>query len=262
MKKYWQLFWLFRKFPLMRHLEYRTDFFFWSLVSGMWAIFNFFFFSLIINVNNGIGGWSAPEMYLLVSTFTIVDAFLWSFFHHNMRKYSSDVFSGEFSKLLVKPIDPQFAIMTQENSYSNVFRLAIGVGMLLYSLNLLDYNPSFFDVIMYLLSLFFAMMSIYFLWFILTTFSFWVERLDNINEIIPSLKSIYQVPHTVYQGALSTIFTVIIPIALTASVPSKALLGEYQYYLIARLIIFTIIIGVISRIFFNISIKKYSSIGG
>lgn len=262
MKKYLKLFIQFRKFPLMRHLEYRMNFFFWSFVASVWGLFNFLFFGLIINISGGVGGWNENEMYLLLATYTIMDAFIWSFFYHNMKAYSQLVFSGELSKLLLKPVDAQYMLMTQDNSYSNIFRLFLGIAVLIYSVNKLGLHPNLIQITTYILFLTISLLMIYFLWFILSTFSFWVEKLDNINEIIPSIKNIYQMPHTIYTGIISTIFTVITPFALAASVPSQILFGVFDVQLLFRLTFFLILFIIISRLFFNFSIKRYSSIGG
>ncbi|MBD3279546.1 MAG: hypothetical protein GF390_02435, partial [Candidatus Pacebacteria bacterium] len=80
LKTYWQLFWQFRKLQLAKLMEYRGDFIFWSVISTMWTIFNLFFFSLIVQISQGLAGWSMTEMYLLLGVFTMIDALTWSFF--------------------------------------------------------------------------------------------------------------------------------------------------------------------------------------
>lgn len=262
LKKNWSLFWHFRKIHLMRQFEFRTDFFFWGFVSAMWTGFNFFFFTIIIRVSGDIGGWNENQMYLLMSVFTILDAFTWSFFYHNMKFYSQYVFSGELSQFLVKPVDPQFMLMTQSNSYNNVTRLIIGVYMLKWSIDQLQLQINWQTSLIFIYIFCISMIMIYFLWFIISTCAFYVEKLDNINEIIPAMRRLWQVPQEIYTGIFSTIFTVILPLGLITSVPAKVLLGENVLPNIIYMTIFTIIIVIISKIFFQYSIKRYSSIGG
>ena len=157
--KYWHLFWYFRKLHLMRQLEYRTDFFFWGMVSLMWSAFTFFFFSLIIRVSGSIAGWTEYQIYLLVSVFTILVAFTWSFFYHNMRYYTNYVFSGELSQFLVKPVDTQFLMMTQNNTYNNVFRLIMGMVMLFWSGAKLHLQLNFITIIWFILALNFILLN-------------------------------------------------------------------------------------------------------
>jgi len=260
-KKYWQLFWYFRKLQLMRQLEYRTDFIFWGFVSLMWSGFTFFFFSLIVRVSGNIGGWNEYQIYLLISVFTILDAFTWSFFYHNMRYYTNYVFSGDLSQFLTKPIDTQFLMMTQNNTYNNIFRLIMGIVMLLWSINKLQLEISLLSFVWFFYTFIVAMLFVYFLWFCISTLSFYVEKLDNINDIIPSLRQMWQVPEEVYTGFFSVLFRFIIPLGLITSIPTKILLGQQPWVSTIYLSVFTVLMMIISRIFFKFSLRKYGSVG-
>jgi ABC-2 type transport system permease protein len=262
LQKYWLIFWKFRKLRLMSMMEYRGDFFFWSFVSIMWTIFNFFFFNLIINVSGQIGGWSKPEMYVLLATFTIVDGFTWSFFYHNMRMYVSSIFSGELSYHLVKPIDLQYLVSVQDNSYTNIFRLIIGIGMLVISLQQMHWQFSLIQVILYVFFLIVSLFFIYCVWFLMTTLTFWFDKLDNIIEVIPSARRIWQVPRTVYSGFASTIMTVILPLGLISSIPSEFFVGRASLWWSIYFLIFTVILFIFTRWFFSFGLRKYSSVGG
>lgn len=259
-KRYWQLFWYFRKLQLMRTLEYRGDFFFWSLIAVMWTVFNFFFFGLIINVGGPLAGWSLHQMYLLISVFTILDAFTWSFFYHNMRLYTRQVFNGEFNQHLLRPINPQFLLMTFENSYTNSFRFVIGLGMMIWSINQLEISLTWPRILGFLVLCLVSLTFIYFIWFILSTIAFYVDRLDNINEIIPATRRIWQLPRSVYTGISSLIFTIILPLGLISSLPTEVLLGQISWFHLGYYVVFTFFTVVAARIFFKISIKKYTGV--
>lgn len=258
--KYLTLFWHFRKIQLMKQLEYRGDFIFWSLISLMWTIFNFFFFDLIARVNNGIGSWNADQITILIGVFTILDAFTWSFFYHNMQRYTQMVFSGELNQLLSKPVDTQFVLMTQTNSYNNLLRLAAGVGMIWWTLTKMGAQLGLLSLLGFVLVLFISLTFIYFLWFTLSTMAFWVEKLTNINEVIPSFRRIWQVPRQVYQGVAGVLLTLVLPLGLVVSLPAEVLIHQSSIQWIGYMALFTAGLICFSRWFFMISIKRYSGI--
>lgn len=262
MKKHWRLFWLFRKITFMKLMEYRTDFFFWLVVSLMWTAFNFFFFSLLIGLQNTIGGWTRWELYALMGVFTMLDAFTWSFFAQNMWNYTGQVFSGELSSVLVKPLDAQFAMMASRTSYNNVPRFFVGLAALGWSLSQLGIRPSILTVGGFILTFFTGLLFIYALWFMVATLAFWVEKLDNINEIVPAFRRLWQVPRTVYIGLSSTIFTVVLPLGLVSSLPTEILLAKAHWYWIPYFIFISLVTLALSRLFFYYSVKKYTSVGG
>lgn len=260
-KTYWKVFWQIRRAEIMRMMEYRANFAFWFFVSTLWTIFNFFFFAVIVNVSDNLAGWSQTEMYLLLGVFTVIDAFTWSIFYHNMHFYTQSVFSGNLNLLLIRPLDTQFLLLTSHNSYTNIMRFIIGVGSIGWAIKRLGLTPSIGDILLFLILLVTSLCFVYAMWFIFSTLAFWVERLDNINEIIPNLRRAFQVPHQVYTGIFSFLFTVLLPFGLVSSLPSEALLHRVSSWPLALYyIVFTLGLMLFSRAFFFFSLKRYAGI--
>jgi ABC-2 type transport system permease protein len=261
LQTYWRIFWKFRSLRFMMLLEYRSNFWFWVVVSIMWTTFNFFFFDLIIGARGELAGWNRDQMYILISTFTMIDAFTWSFFYSNMQEYTSSIFNGEMTFTLTKPIDPQFLLSVQQNSYTNVARFLIGLGILLLSIKNGQFTITAFGILGYLFFCGVALMFVYSLWFFIATFAFWVERLENINELVPATRRIWQVPKEVYTGLASTLFTVLVPVSLIATLPSELLIGKVEAGWLLYFFCFSSLFFLASRAFFQLSIRKYSGIG-
>lgn len=262
MKKYWILFLAFRKIQIMKMFEYRGDFWFWMIVSLMWTAFNFFYFGLIFSQGNGLEGWSYDHIMLLIAFFTMIDAFTWSVFYPNMREYSKEIFDGQLSKYLLMPVNSIFLILTQHATYHNVPRFLVGFIILLHTIQKIGLSVSLLQIILAFVVFSFGLLLIYSLWFILATFSFWVERLQNINEIMPQFRSVYQVPAKVFTGIPGFIFSYLIPLGLVTTLPSEIILGRYNSTFIVLLVLSSSAFFAISVYFFKISIKKYSSVGG
>lgn len=259
---YWHVFWLFRKLNLMIMFEKRADFFFWGFVSVFWSMFNFFFAFVLVESAGQIGGWTKPEIFVLISVFTMYDAFTWSFFYWNMNRYTQSVFSGELDVYLLKPIDTQFYLCTQHNSYNNVFRFLLGVVMLSHSFYQLSSFPSILQIFLFIILFSAGLLLLYAVWFSLSTLCFWIDRLNNINDIIPSLRRISQAPHTVYTGIFTFLFSGIIPLAIITSIPAEAVLGRLELTSTAYLVILSITYFLFSRVFFQFSLKRYSGAAG
>jgi ABC-2 type transport system permease protein len=258
--KYWRIFWHFRRLHLMRTLEYRTDFLFWSLVSTMWTIFNYFYFGLLTSISGNIGGWELGEIYVLLSVFTILDGIFWSFFVHNMRSYTYLVFSGELNGLLIKPIDSQFLLMTQNNSINNIPRILLGMVLLVTSIISLEIQLSAIDLVLGLIAFVTGGLAIYFTWFMIATLAFYMDKLENINEIIPSTRKLWQVPRQIYTGGVSILLTMVTPLGLIVAIPSEFLVGRGSLIWLSIFLVQTALIMILSRLFFIRSIKRYSGI--
>lgn len=261
-RKYWHLFWYIRKMELIRLIEYRSDFFLWFFISTMWTIFNFLFISLLFDVSQSIAGWTKSELYVLLSVYTMLDAFTWSIFYPNMIAYTDRVFTGELAQLLIKPVNTIFMVTSSNSNIHNAPRFIIGFGMLWYSLNNVAYEISALRYLGFFLIFCTSLALIYTLWFLMATVSFWVERLTNINDIIPAFRRIYQFPKDIYTGVFSFIFTFVLPFGLISTVPATVLIRRTDQYLILYMIFFTIFLIFLANRFFQISIRRFVSHGG
>lgn len=247
----------------MRMMEYRADFIFWLVVSLMWTAFNYFFFFLIFGTNEKIAGWSHQELLIVLSFFTMIDALTWSFFYANMTEYTRAVFSGELSKYLLQPVNSIFLLTCQRMNYNNVPRFLIGLIILVITALKMDISVSLLQLLLIVFLFVCGAIFIYSGWFILATLSLWVEKLQNINDIMPGFRRVYQIPRQVFTGVTALTFTYIFPLGLITSLPSEILTGKNPpVVLILYFVIATGTIALLAQTFFKYSIKQYSSVGG
>ena len=249
-----------RKLHLMRFMEYRGDFAFWMIISTLWTVFNFFFFAILVDVKGNIAGWNRNELFLLLGVFTLNDAFTWSFFYHNMQNYSRMIFDGSLNNFLLRPLDTQYLLMTNYNNYTNFPRFFIGIGTIIWAAYQLQLQLSLWQIVIFIILFFTSLLFIYFSWFIISTLSFYVEKLDNINEIIPTMREVYKLPRSVFVGIFSVIFNVIFPLGLVSSVPSEILLGKFSAGWSLYFLAVTFFVIIFSRWFFKFSVKRYSGV--
>lgn len=243
-------------------LEYRQNFYFWSVVSLMWTLFNFLIIGVMAGVSGQVGGWTLPQLTILIATYTIIDTFTWSFFYQNMWRYTAHIYDGTLSGFLVKPVDTQFLLMIQDNTFNNLPRFLLGLGTLAGAIWWWQLSISWLSWLLFGLAILTSLTFIYFLWFIISTMAFWVERLTNIHEIMPGLRQIYQLPRTIYPGSIQVVLSVIIPLGLVSSLPVELFFGLPQWPYLAYFASLTLMIVGFSRWLFKYSIRKFTSVGG
>lgn len=256
--RHYNLFKKFRAIDLMKVLEYRSSFIFWVVVSILWTCFNLVFFSILTNVSGSIGGWNTQEVFVLLGVFTIIDAFTWSMFYANMSEYASDIFDGRLSLLLCRPVNTQFYLMTRRLNPQIIFRLILGIVIVIVNLRELQLVPSIWQWLLFCIFLTISVVFLYFFWFILTTGAFFFERLENINEVIPSFRRVWQVPNSVFHGVLSVSLTTIIPFLLITTLPSEILLNRVNIVSALVFLLITLLFAYISHVFLRFAIRHYS----
>ena len=172
--------------------------------------------------------------------------------------YVEAIFQGTLDFLLLQPIDPQFRLSTRHISFTNIPRLLIGIGIIAIYV---PKDVTLTQLVVYAVLVMLGSLLIYLLWFLVATVTFWVDKLDNIIEIVPTLRRIWSVPADVYSGPLSTLFTLLVPLALITTTPSRVLFQVFRLDEIAILGVFTLGVFVLTRWFFWLSLKRYSSVG-
>lgn len=257
MKKYVMIWILMTKISIQRMVEYRADFMLWSAVSLFWTFFSLLFYNILFLQTPTIAGWSKPQMYLLIGVFMIIDSATWGLFWRSIKTYVDSIFDGKLDFVLVQPIDPQFQLSVKYASFTQLPRLCIGIFLAIRYLPQID----LFQVIMFIILMTIVLLIIYLLWFLTATITFWVEKLENITEIVPSLRMIWNFPSDVYSGPLGTLLTVMLPLALISTTPTRFLLHDYAWNEVITLVVFATILFIITRLFFLYSLKKYSSVG-
>jgi ABC-2 type transport system permease protein len=262
LRRYWVIFWRLRAMHLGRTLEHRANFWFWAIVSSLWSAFNLFFIGTLASLQHGLAGWKPAEVYLLMSWYTILDTFIWSWVYPNMSQYTRGVFSGEFSGWLLKPVNTAFIVLTKENNFVSTFRLVLGIGMLFWTVPQLDHPPNIVTWLGTLVAFTGSLLLSYSMWFGIATLAFWVDKLDNINDIPPTLRKLWQVPRQVYEQAGAGWLSTIIPLGLVVSVPSEVLIGREVWGWVGYLWLVALISFSLSLVFFQYSLRRYGASGG
>jgi ABC-2 type transport system permease protein len=255
MKKYLSITVRVLSMSVQRLLEFRKNFVLWSTISTSWAIFSLLFYSILFGQTKTIAGWSQHDMYLLIGTYMIIDSFTWTVFWNPIRMYVDAVFNGTLDFFLIKPADDQFLLTMQRISFSNITRILIGIYLVATHLE----SISILQLFVYVFFIICSLVTIYSVWFITATFSLWAERLNNIKEIVPTLRNIWSVPAEVYSGFVGAILTIVVPLALITTTPTRVLLHEFRLQEIFIFITMSVVMFSISRIFFFFSIKRYAS---
>jgi ABC-2 type transport system permease protein len=123
----------------------------------------------------------------------------------------------------------------------------------------LELRPSPFDLTAYVGLVLSGILSFYALWFMSVTLAVWAGRVNNIAFLIVPIMEMGRVPSDVFLGPFRVMFTFLIPIALVATIPSKALLGWLDPLTAVYAAGLTLALLVASSRFWSFSLRRYAS---
>jgi ABC-2 type transport system permease protein len=211
--------------------------------------------------SNGFSGWAFNEILLFLGIFMLINSLDRMFFQKVDWTLSYDVRSGNFDRYLLFPVNTLAYVSFTNFGLEQFIDFMVSIGVVVYAAFRLQLSPDFFQVLAFL---WFILLAVMFM-FSLAIFKFSIVlkfvNIGRVGELIRTVKSFGQYPVDIYRLGLSAVFRYIIPLALFAYYPSKALLEGINANIIYLTAVVFIIFGV-SYTLWKYALRSYTSAGG
>lgn len=258
MKRYLRIFRGFFKASFIADIEYRANFLTRITTDIFWYLAQIIVFEALYQHTDKIGSWNVHQTRVFLGVLFIVDAFYMILFSENLDRLSEKVRRGDLDMLLTKPVNSQFVISCQRISTALFGNLILGVSWLTFSLwSLPDFNP--WKLLWLLVFVPCGLITVYALRFVFSAISVIFARSESFQYLWYQIYRLGVRPDTIYAPWLKMVVLTALPVAVIASVPSRALLDPPNYVLFAWVICWTAVILYGSHRFWRFSLRHYSS---
>lgn len=259
MKKAFRLFWLFFKINWMQEAEFRVNLFVNSLMSVGWPFLMLLFTQIIFGHVYSVGGWTKPEVMLLMITQAISWGLLTITLIPGMESLTNNIKQGTLDQMLAKPVSARLLLAITEQNMDGLLRIPVLIiTAITISKNLVNVpTPSMF--LAYWATLFIGIFIIYNIFFMIHTCVFWLVDLSNMGNIISKIAESAQMPPEIFIPKIRMVLCYLLPTVFMAAIPTKILLGGPIWPPLILAIIVAIITFVISQMFWNFALRHYSS---
>jgi ABC-2 type transport system permease protein len=246
------------KAALLLALQYRLDFFMEVLMALLWSGTALVPLYVLFSMRDGVRGWTAEEMLVVVGFFTLLKGVLASVIQPSLSQAVEHIRKGTLDFLLLKPADAQFLLSTSKLELAHLADVLAGVAIIGWALAHLPGRVSLFGFVLAALLLACALAILYAIWILVVSLAFRVVKIDNMNHLIVSLFEAARWPSSIFRGALALVFTFVIPLALLTTYPALALLGKADLSHLATAIGVAALLLAVSRIVWIRSIRSYA----
>ncbi len=213
---------------------------------------------LFFNVQS-INGLDNNEFLILFGTSFIINSIYMTFIFFNHINISSYVKSGEMDYVITKPISSQFYLSFRNFNFSGLSNLIYGVAIILYSLDKINHSFSLINIVTYIFTLIIGFFIYYSLSTILFSISFWTLSNGALLDIFIDVSDAMKYPVSIFPKAIECLFTFIIPLFFIVSLPTDLLLGKVNFYYVFISFFIGVVFFILSKLFFEFSIKNYRS---
>ena len=221
-----RLYWRYLGVSCRSQMQYRASFLMLSIghflitaaeFAGIWVLFDRF---------QRLRDWTLPEValfYGLINTaFALADATSRGF-----DLFGSMVKSGDFDRLLLRPLSTALQLAGQELTLRRIGRLSQGLVVLLWASSALDLVWSPARILLLLVAIAGGACLFYGLIVLQATLAFWTtEGLEIMNTVTYGGVETAQYPLSIYRPWFRRFFTAVIPLACVSYFPALAILDR------------------------------------
>jgi ABC-2 type transport system permease protein len=257
--RYVKLLSIFYKYSLQSELEYRVKFLTNVFMSVFWLLSAIVSVAVFFSHTDKIGGWSWPEVLMVVALFTFFSGVMEAFLRPNVGAVLDQIRDGTFDFVLIKPVNVQFIASLRSIVFWQLIDIVIGLGLVVYALSQLHIIPTLAQIAAFALMLLSATAIVYSLWLMMVSLAFWFVRLDNFTELFYGFYQAGRYPVTIYRGIVRAFLTFIVPIAFVTTFPASALLGRLDQTTAAIGVGFAILFFLAASRFWRYALRYYSS---
>ena len=247
----------FFRVGVMNEMQYRINFFLQLVQSLLTVGTGLIVLAVVFSKTSELGGWNRPQLLAVMGVFTLVGGIIRSFIQPNMQRVVNDVREGKLDFALTKPADAQLLVSIRDVRFWQLTDVLVGLVVLTVALVQLRSTMQWHHVVAFIALLLSGLVSIYCFWLMLASASFWLVRIDEVQELFDGLFRAGQYPVGIYPGWLRYGLTFVIPLAFAITVPSEAVTGRLAWQSVAVMIAFTAVLLVVSRWFWNRGLRRY-----
>jgi ABC-2 type transport system permease protein len=243
--------------------QYRWDFVVDGVISLFWA------FTAVVPLfvvygakRTGIPGWTFGEALVVTGWFILLQGILDGAINPGLASVVDHIRKGTLDFVLLKPADAQFLVSTSKFALWRVFSIVGAFVIFGLAFREVGRAPAALGVVEAVALLIAATVLLYSLWILIVSAAFFVVKVDNLTYLFSSIFDAARWPSSVFRGALRTVFTFIIPLAVMTTFPAEALLGRLELRTLFGALIGAVIFASLARLVWIKSIGHYSSAGG
>lgn len=257
--KYIKLFYSYLIYNLKRELEFRFNLIFFLTFNTLWIFVNLGAIFLVFREAGTVAGWTSQEAYLLLFMYYLTAPFIRAFIIPGITEIPDLVRNGNLDFFLTKPIDPQFIITVRKIYWNQAIRPLIMLFVIPWYLSRIQLVVSPFNWFLCALVGIASIVGIYSIYLIISCSVFWLENIWNLDDLYREIMDISKQPAEIFAGFMKNIIIFALPVALVASIPAQILMGKIGWQFSLIVFINSLILFIISRLFFKFALRHYSS---
>lgn len=247
---------------LKKLMEYKVDFLLGAFGLLIAQAMQILFLGIIFSQIPALDGWSFEEI-LFIYGFSLIAKSLDHLFTDNLWMVGYRIVrKGDFDKYLTRPINTLFHVISENFCVDAFGEMLSCILMLSYAIPRLQMPFHWYTIPLLLVVVVFATLIYTSLKIMTSAIAFWTKASGHITHMLYMTNDFSKYPVTIYNKAVQTIITYVIPFAFTAYFPASYFLtGENPLFCIGGTVIAGTVLFCIAVFIWNRGLRAYESAG-
>lgn len=243
------------------NMQYKASFIMMTIGQFLVSFTTFLGVYFIFSRFNSVNGFTFSEVLLCFSVVLMAFSFT-ECFVRGFDVFPRLIKSGDFDRILVRPRNEIFQVLTSNVDFSRFGRLFQAMLMIVYAVPTSDVEWTFDKIVAVTLMLIggIAVFSALFVLYAGISF-FTIEGLEFMNIFTDGSREFGTYPLVIYGEGILKFFTYVIPIALFQYYPLLYIIGKTNNITFIFLPLLGFVFMIPCYVFFKFGVKKYKSTG-
>jgi ABC-2 type transport system permease protein len=267
MREQFAVYWTLVKLQAKAQLEYRgaVNILFFAKIIGFGS--SYMVMWIMLSRFKMIKGWSLYEVFFLQALYMTAYALSSAFFHNPVNKLSTQVATGEFDAILVRPVNNLIYYMFRVFSTGYIGNIALSLSMLIFSWIKLGIGINPIKIIFLLVVLFGSSLIQSAIYIISAVPNFWLIKGGSLSDLLLFDSSNFvRYPLTAFNRGIQIVLTFVIPYGFVNFYPAHYFLAKNDFLFFNPAIQYlTPFVGIIlfylSYKFWKFGVNHYQSSG-
>lgn len=262
LRKYARIYWLYFVQYWKSRLIYKSDFIIGALGQTVSVAVSLAFLTLIFTQIETLQGWTFNEM-LFLAGFGGLAVFTHNVFLYNITRLGEDyIVTGDFDRMLLRPLNPLFQIYADNIRDNNVPKVIANIALMAYAANQIGLQITPVKSLYFVTSLISGILVIASIYLFFSTTAFWTGTSRSAVWLIFRLSDFRKYPIEIFGVIIQALLVTLVPLAFASVFPASFILGKEAFrnwQLITPFVGPVFFIGAYS--FWKFGLSRYSSTG-
>lgn len=254
------LLWRFTRVNLLNQLAFPSSFILAVTGKMIHMSIVILFFHVLYGFTASIAGWNERDILIVIASYLTVESLAIITYHRNLFYYFPKLLSkGEFDLMLVRPLPTLTFTAFRVIDLMDMTSFLLVIGLWWYALAHTTIVFTIGHILLFLFLLACALVSLFAIEVLLVSTAFWTLQALGLGRLTESVMRLGRYPTDLFRGGWQILVTYVLPIAVIATLPAKALRGTLHPASATIAFGITCILFAFALSFWRFALRHYSS---